>query len=391
MKQKTQSLVAKYLEKIAVEKGMVAPEKHKSVSEVAAKINTLKPGKDLGENVIKLCNALRAQGFSKYADDVESKFLQYKSAQYNVVKETGDDLIETSHPEGSPKLPDMEGDCTIENILEKHKKIQQVMDKQPTGKLAVKDAINVVKILLAQQSSDIEEQKTNIYTKVNEAVGIVNKAIDDMVDIASSQSHFDPNIGDLFSHPWTTIQQHKSMLLGYLGLPGLVTAGILQFFNKYRSSLTDLKEKLAEDVKDYDSEHSKDNLNAIIQRVHSLKQLIDDMPNDSPPMKTNITSRIDGALNELQQALELFGKLGTPFAPTSPTPIQQTTTDPSVEKIRALAPKIEASEKLTPDQKDQLVKTISRIRQDLNDPQKAPAARQGLDKIEQQLTSKNLV
>src|SRR5258708_5063310 len=104
MKLKTQSLVAKYLEKIAIEKGLVAPEKYKKVSEAATKINTLKPGKDLGENVIKLCSALRAQGFSKYADDVEIKFLQYKSAQYNVVKETGDDLIETSHPEGSPKL-----------------------------------------------------------------------------------------------------------------------------------------------------------------------------------------------------------------------------------------------------------------------------------------------
>lgn len=393
MKPKTQSLVAKYLEKIALEKGLVAPEtQHVKVSEAAAKIKKLTPSEDFNQNVIKLCNALREKGFSKYADDVESKFLQFKKAQYNTIKETGEDLINSAHPKETVKMDGMEGDSTIEGILTRHKKMQQVVDKKPTGKLAAKDALNITRIILAQQTSDIEEQKANVFAKVNEAVGTVNKAIDDMLDIASSKSHFDPNIGDLFSHPWTTIKQHKSMLIGYLGLPGIITAGILQFFNKYRSSLTDLKEQLAEDVKDYGAEHSKDNLTAIIQRVGSLKQLINEMPDDSPEMKKNILTRIDSASNELQQALDLFGKLGVPFAQTAPQPT--TVADPTATKITALFDKVNAAadgKKMTPQQRDQILTALYKIKQDLNNPQKAPAAKQALDRIEQQLTTRNLV
>lgn len=379
MKLKTESLVAKYLEKIAVEKGLVIPETHKKVSEVAAKLNTLKPGKNLGENVIKLCNALRSQGFSKYADEVESKFLQYKTAQYNVVKETGDDLINGAHPEGSPKLPDMDGDSTIENILEQHKKIQQVINKQPTGKLAAKDAINIVRILLGQSIIDTKE----IVKQVDMIKAKVDGLIEQMFGIASHKIHFEPNISDLFSHPLETIEQHKSVWIPLIG-------PALQLFNKWSTSIQDLKDKLNDDVRDFKSEINIENLNTIIARIDELVSLMSQMPVDQTVIDTK--TKLIQKINEQRAALAgVKSMFQTKEEPTAQQSVQTPATDPSVQKVRDIAPKIEASTKLTADQKDQLVKTISKIRQDLNDPQKAPAARQALDRIEQQLTSKNLV
>ena len=136
------------LERLALEKGLVklAPMK----KEAAAKPLDLVPTNDLMQNVIKLCSGLMANGFVKEAKELESNFLAYKQAQtlYETSKEEGKDLIEAAHPQGSHKMSNIDADeATVEDILDKHKKLMAIMDKTPTGKLASsKNIIDAIKV-----------------------------------------------------------------------------------------------------------------------------------------------------------------------------------------------------------------------------------------------------
>lgn len=147
------------LEKLAVEKGLVKPETLKKTAET--KVSELKPTENFEENVFKLCAALRSSGYVKYAEEVEDKFITFKKANdlYNVFKQTGADVINEAHPEGSPHLS-MEGDAIVETILDKRKAIEKVVNKQPTGKLA--NIINLAKLIKqADESSDVVKKKYN--------------------------------------------------------------------------------------------------------------------------------------------------------------------------------------------------------------------------------------
>src|SRR5271165_2969 len=95
----------------------------------------------LTATLLKLRNKLRAEGYNKYAESIENKFVNYKTAGvhlYQAHKETGEDLIDQAHPDGDNKIvsdvSDNNGD--VETIVSKHKKIVDVVNKQPTGKLA---------------------------------------------------------------------------------------------------------------------------------------------------------------------------------------------------------------------------------------------------------------
>ena len=95
----------------------------------------------LTATLLKLCNKLRAEGYNKYAESIENKFVNYKTAGvhlYQAHKETGEDLVDQAHPDGDNKIvsdvSDNNGD--VETIVSKHKKIVDIVNKQPTGKLA---------------------------------------------------------------------------------------------------------------------------------------------------------------------------------------------------------------------------------------------------------------
>ena len=115
------------------------------------------PSPDLMENIFKLCTGLRVQGFTKEATELEVKYLNYKQAQtlYEAHTEKGEDLIEAAHPEGSHHLEDVEGDEAIfEDILDKHEKILDVVNKTPKGKLSEASAvINAVKTVLSEKKN----------------------------------------------------------------------------------------------------------------------------------------------------------------------------------------------------------------------------------------------
>lgn len=104
----------------------------------------------LDETILKLCQKLHTEGFGKYADELEKKFLQYKAAEthlYRAHDEDGEDLVERAHPDGDVNMGDGEhGD--VETIVSQHKKIVDVIQKDPKGKLA--EYIASCKVALGQ-------------------------------------------------------------------------------------------------------------------------------------------------------------------------------------------------------------------------------------------------
>lgn len=148
------SEVMRSLERLVVQKGIVKPEQFIKQASITKSADYL-PTENLTENVMKLCGGLRSQGLVKQASELEANFLAYKQAQtlYQAHKETGDDLIESAHPEGSHKLRDVDSDeATFEDILEQHVKSLQVANKTPKGKLSSAALISKVKTVLGQAS-----------------------------------------------------------------------------------------------------------------------------------------------------------------------------------------------------------------------------------------------
>ncbi|HEY5268398.1 MAG TPA: hypothetical protein VII94_04665 [Candidatus Saccharimonadales bacterium] len=150
------SPIMRSLEKVAQEKGLIKPNVLEKIASCPKKLD-MTPTSDLMENIFKLCTGLRAQGFTKAATELEVKYLNYKQAQtlYEAHAEKGEDLIEAAHPKGSHHLENVEGDeAVFEDILDKHKKIVDVVNKTPNGKLSESSAvINAVKTVLSEKKN----------------------------------------------------------------------------------------------------------------------------------------------------------------------------------------------------------------------------------------------
>lgn len=103
----------------------------------------------IDEKILSLCSKLREEGFNKQAEGLESKFLTYKSAAthlYHVHNEEGEDLVNAAHPDGDNHLVDAaDGLGDVETILSRHKKIIDVVNKEPKGKLATNKLLGYVK------------------------------------------------------------------------------------------------------------------------------------------------------------------------------------------------------------------------------------------------------
>jgi hypothetical protein len=180
------STVFRSLEKIAQEKGLV---KNTEVVKTAAKTLDLTPSSNLTDNIIKLCAGLRAQGMSKFAEDLELKFINYKKAQtlYETFKETGEDLVDQAHPKGSHKLEGVDGDATVETIVDRHLKMLDVVNKTPKGKLASNhQIINAVKMALGQVvDSEANQTAKDAYS---EAIKLMVPSLQKIVDLYNKTS-----------------------------------------------------------------------------------------------------------------------------------------------------------------------------------------------------------
>lgn len=107
------------------------------IPQAAPKPLDLSPSSILMDNIVRLAQGLRTKGLHSEAQEIEQNFLDYKQANvlYDVSEETGEDLIQSAHPKGSHKLEGVAGDeATFEDILDRHAKMLQVVEKKPTGK-----------------------------------------------------------------------------------------------------------------------------------------------------------------------------------------------------------------------------------------------------------------
>ncbi len=212
------SAIMRSLEKLAVKKGLIEPEAMKK--EASAKVAPYAPSENLGQNILKLCSGLRERGLGKYAAEVENKFMALKTAESMVFNS----MLGDAHSEGSHDLKDMEGDATIEDLEDAHKKIQEIVNKTPKGKFAVRDALNLVKITLAQDAAEAEETEDD---EEEETVPALVGTHDEVLQANWTKAR------DLFIDMDAIISQQGDM--GVLGRRGI-----------YTSYSDRLKEKLSE-------------------------------------------------------------------------------------------------------------------------------------------------
>lgn len=143
-----ESPVMRSLEKIAVKNGLVKNDPLDKYAKAEKKFD-LTPSKNLDENILKFCAALRKEGYEKLALEVEQNFVLYKQAESEYSK-----ILNEAHPDGSHDLEGVLGDNEIEDLLAQHSKILNVVNKKPTGKTASsKDLINATKIALSINKS----------------------------------------------------------------------------------------------------------------------------------------------------------------------------------------------------------------------------------------------
>jgi hypothetical protein len=118
-------------------------------------------------NIIKLCAKLRSSGLSSFASEIESKFVALKKAEtelYNINTQTAEQRVADAHPDGSVNLfDDPEGE--VETVTDAHKKIMDILEKMPTGKLAsVKKNIKISNASLMSGISNIFNNKLTLET-----------------------------------------------------------------------------------------------------------------------------------------------------------------------------------------------------------------------------------
>lgn len=355
--------VAESLEKVAKEKGLVKPEpqkQFKKVAEAVQKVANLAPTTNLSENIVKLCDGLRSKGFNKYADELEIKFLQYKKAQtiYDVTKEKGEDLVDRAHPEGSHQLKNVDGDSLIETIVDQHNKIKKMVEKQPTGKLAAKDAANIARIILAQAT---------------DATGLLQEAADlakNVIDIASKG--------------------------------GGLTDRVLQWAQGRLGVIQGLSSKSANDLTLTDAIDVGDALDALYRNLHPnlLHNWLPEFMNkgiSSDDVWEVIRVRLETAQKKVQEAQQKIKStaITQTVGPKSPAQVGAPATPPTtmdpVAKWTALVQKVNVSTKLNDAGKRAAINYLNELRNNLNDPQKAAQTLKEIDDTEKEWTAKNFI
>lgn len=119
-------------------KGEFAPnvsEVIKSSKIANKKIQELEPSGNLINDVVHLAKALCEKGFVSEAAELENNVFAYKLAASDLYKEieTGDELLESAHPEGDVAIADkaMDDGHVVETLGTRHKKMVEVATKAP--------------------------------------------------------------------------------------------------------------------------------------------------------------------------------------------------------------------------------------------------------------------
>lgn len=299
------------LEKVAREKGLVKPEPLTKKASLVKKAD-LTPTDNLMENILKLCNGLREQGFVKDASELEGKFLQYKQAQtlYETSPEKGEDVVEFAHPEGSHKLRDVDStEAVVEDILDKHDLIEEVAKKNSKGKLTdAASVISAVRVALAQESDEEAKDAANLeagrqaYANIiAETTALIQQILqsEDLSDITYQGSHWGGEWAGATPTAWT-------------GMALRTTQG---HFEGVQDNLNQLTRKSP----------SVDNVGDIRRNLNSMMSLIQSASNISGVNKGKYLRRTQDIYSRTENILKVMRGEAKPPSPSGTVTIPEVT------------------------------------------------------------------
>lgn len=168
----------------ALADGFISPAEKTLITKQAS---TVEKPQNLTEKILALTDALRSQGLNSYASVIEKQFLAMRKTAanlhiYNVHNEEGKDLVEFAHPKGGTLLDKSWGDLgVIETIQEQQDAAKEMIAKKPTGKYASKNAINALRILLAQEAPPETNYDAKIKQIVAEGVSYATAIVNDII------------------------------------------------------------------------------------------------------------------------------------------------------------------------------------------------------------------
>ena len=128
------------------------------------------------KKILQLTSQLRNKGYHKHADELEYKYLFLKRSEtnlYSVLRETGEDLLDQAHPEGSVKMEDAKDEGgVVETLLDQKKKIEKAVSKDPTGKLSAASVARLIKKISQekQENQDTPAVNINMFDDAGEAM-----------------------------------------------------------------------------------------------------------------------------------------------------------------------------------------------------------------------------
>ena len=136
---------------------------------------------NLFESLVVLADSLRKKGFKEEAKRLDERICNYKTAEgevhlYQTFEETGDDLLDSAHPDGDLALcPAKDNMGDIETLQSQHKKILKMLEKAPTGKLSSIGPEDLKKNLAMLVTLENIEKKIEKITKQNKVEEIVKQ------------------------------------------------------------------------------------------------------------------------------------------------------------------------------------------------------------------------
>lgn len=155
MKYKNYQLLNSFI-KIAKDKQLIKEE--------VPKILDLKISNNLMDNMLKLSNGLREKDLDSYADELESNYLLYASANTYETK-GAKDLVDEAHPQGSLEYKDVDGEAIFHTVLDTQLKMLEVLSKTPKIKNA--KLINEVRKVFGQLNENFNDNSYDKKTFTN--------------------------------------------------------------------------------------------------------------------------------------------------------------------------------------------------------------------------------
>lgn len=157
-----ESEVMQQFTKLAKEKNLIAEETQleRAARSLRNKPKSLdlSPSNNLNADLLRLCTGLREKGLVAEAGRLEARFrtltAQNYVRMYGTDGETGEALLEWAHPEGSVEMAEAQDKHgVVEDKIQQHKMIREIVEKEPTGKLASKDmVVAALRVILADEN-----------------------------------------------------------------------------------------------------------------------------------------------------------------------------------------------------------------------------------------------